>query len=588
MNKYTCPLYAKGTCKKGNKCKMHHGPTSNELCLKINSFVTELKSIKHINFAGLNIEETICNFLGIIEKKPNFLHSYLECKKMPLYKPTEFSSYALLKDSFNSFMDYCLVLQTISYINNRNDFDTNNFDEFKEYMFKIYADKIRNCHRDNSVTDATIYINTKQYPYILGILPAIQSIISYHVYIVESLEEFIKTITRNYPYIETPAKKHNTHIGDISVDFTKYPASEFTTQENMEKIIMYPYISDVKWFYSIVNFPEGNTMERMHKYIMNIKSEIKYNENNYRMEKDFYAFVSKNNISKKQQEKILELEHDSVYVNNFGNYFGSHNYLTIGELFKITFGHNTTIATKIDMAILNNKIINLNDYNIKTLLENNSILQHKMDWFCDKLQNTDYSNMNIIDAIKYYKDQLQTVDPIIVKKSFCSLDLNMNEYVTILKKFIEMENTHLVCVDNDNNIVISGRKMIGINEEIPKYIHIEFDMPYCLLCKEIHVAPKITTRFKSIKKEYKNVTQPHICSNCFDMIDMIRSHPSTNKSISNEINYNENIMELTLIDKKMSLIIFGFKYDDKTILNTLVMDILKIIIILYVKSINFQ
>ncbi len=588
MKKYTCPLYAKGTCKKGNKCKMHHGPTENELCQKINSFVTELKSTEHINFAGLDIEETICNFFEIIERDPNFLNSYLESKEMPLFKPLEFAKCeSLFEDSFNLFRDYCLVLKTISYINDKKDFNTSNTDEIKEYIFNIYSDKIQNCHKDDFLTNDKIYINTKQYPHVLGIIPEIGTTINYHTLIVESLKEFITTITKNYSYIETP-KKNNTKIEDIIIDFASESAIAFISQKNIEKIIMYPYISDKKWFYSIINFPEGNTTERMHNYIMNIKKEIKYGNTTYIINIDFYSFVSRYNIPKNQQQKILASQHDPTYVSSCGICYEVPNSLTIGTLYSVTYDANGAIGVKIDREILNNNKINLNDYNIKILLEQNGILPNKIDWLIAKLQQTDYSNMNIIDAIKYYKNQLKIVIPNVIKKSFCSLDLNMDEYMTILKKYIETENRHGVCINNNNIVVKYENKMIEINEEAPTFIHIEFDMPYCLLCKEIYGIPKINTNFRNTKKVYDNVKQPYFCSSCHDMIGIVKPHLASNSFLNNGINFNQNIMELTLIDKKLPLIIFGFKHDDKTIFNTLVMDVLKLIIMLYVDSINFQ
>jgi hypothetical protein len=157
----------------------------------------------------------------------------------------------------------------------------------------------------------------------------------------------------------------------------------------------------------------------------------------------------------------------------------------------------------------------------------------------------------------------------------------MKEYINILKKFMDVN--YIIHVDEYNNLVSIDQIMIPINEEIPTYIKIKFDMPYCLLCKEIHIVPKIHTSHHSIQKTYEHNKQPYICFKCYDIIELIK----IKSPISDNINFNGNIMELTLITKKFSILIFGFKYDENSIVHMLVPDILKIIINLYITSINF-
>ena len=550
------------------------------LFTEINYFVEEIQLLEHIDYTGLDIEQMIFKFFEIINVNPKFLNSYSNCKEIPILVPSNFTHNEgpLLKLAFKYYKEYCLILKAISYIIEHNDFNTRSANEFKEYIFNIYSNEGGLCYTDGLQNESK-YLNIKFYQHlsIPAIIPQLSTIKNYHKNTINAIKRFITTITNVYPYIETPKTQIIPNIPS-NINYNTIPGNTLLTQDDINKIIMYPHIIDKEWFYSIINFNESCTIEYMNNYMMKLKSVLKYNENATKME--FYQYVETYKISKEKQIFILSQMENVPYVDIYGNCYESFYIWTLGDIIELNI-YNSDFA-KVDISInLNNNKLNINNPYIKDLLNFRGIYYNKIEWIISKLEEMDFSNMNIMQAIKFYRDQLKIVDPIRIEKSFCCFDFNMEEYIKITKEY--MDAKCIIYIDKQNNIVSYQKIMIFNDEEIPTYTKLEFDMPYCILCKEMKFTKNVSNTYKTIKKTYKQIKQPYICSKCYNIIEMIKMK----SPVSDEILFNSNIMELTLIAEKFSLLVFEFKYNENSILSMLVPDIFKLIINLYITSIDF-
>ncbi len=559
----------------------------------ISNFIHKLVLYERNNFVGLNIKNEVTKYFKIININPNFLVSYYEYKKMPIFVPPGFNNDAkLYKSSFNQFRDYCLLLLTNANIINNSDFKTCDCFTFKEYVSKIYADNFSSGQGDKVVnvekySNVTIYDKNT-----MGtcVIPLMAYINTFHNLIITALKNTIKQLTLNYSAIyDSTWRDSKKDVTFETCNITNFHPQSFYAPENIAKIIAYPFSGmDKKWFESIIGKTDiinEQYSQFMHEYMMKLKYTIKYND--YQCETiDYYNFVKKYNISKFNQNRLLrEIQqhpNESLYLNTFGNSCKNSCWI-MSDIFKISL--NSIGYMNIDLLIIHNKMVWDNNPNTIKLLQDCNISIEYISWLIPKLKETDFTNTNIFEALKSYNSQIKTVIPIVIENNFSELKLNLKGRNDILKEFIEWQSKNIY-VDAKNNVVENKRMVILVEEPTPTITRIKFNMQYCILCEKSNNEKVIECKFNCLVRKKLNIKQPHFCDDCFDLVNLIKQPYVTNDD-ETRIGINENIIELSFIREKFGLMLLGLKHDDNSTLNILVMDILQTIVSFYIPLTSF-
>ncbi len=556
---------------------------------EINQFISKLYSLEHLNYVNVNVESTVRTFFKIINVTPKFLDSF-NGKPQNIYMPNFLyeGNKQLFRQIFYNYRDYYLLLLSISYIIEKADFKSVGENIFNEYVVDKYLDGNNNIYViDNNVTDTTQYSNIKLNTATnqTFVMPSTSYAFDIQNNIITALKNFGMVIKLNYhckipQSISTKIKNKNFNI-NISV----MPGKLFLLSENIEKIVTYPQEANINWFYSIIK-NQNKCPIYMHKYMMKLKSMLKYDDKPSYETLDFYEYAKKYKIPKQQQNILLLANELKLHANIYGDIVTSPNFWLFVDTIVVNF--NDKIYINIDLNIIaeNNKITwDIDVFENMPLFQKYNITRDKYEWILSKLRDTDFSTMNICSAMELHKSQLTRVHPIYITKSFCSLELNKRGKITILEGFLNGGSN--ICIDENNNFTHWGPKMILDGQPIPTVTRITFDIPYCLLCEKIGDNTKITMDRSRIKIKQKPIEQPYFCKKCIRIAQMIKYGKNQLNVHSHTMNYNSNIIEMMDIKKNITTIILGFKLDDNSTLQYLIYDVIQTIIFDYIKSINF-
>ncbi len=558
---------------------------------EINQFISKLYSLEHLNYINIKIESIVRKFFKIINVTPKFLDSF-NGNPQYIYMPNFLydGNRQLFKQIFHNYRDYYLLLLSISYIIEKADFKSVGENIFNEYVVDKYLASNNNIYSNNiDANDTTQYSNIK-FDIISKqtfVIPSTSYAFDIQNNIVTALKNFGMVIKLNYhckipQSISTKIKNNN-----FNINISKMPGKLFLLSENIEKIVAYPQEANINWFYSIIK-NQNKCPIYMHKYMMKLKGMLKYDDKPFYETLDFYEYAKKYKIPKQQQNILLLTNESKLHVNIYGDIVTSPNFWLFVDTIVVNF--NDKIYINIDLHIIaeNNKITwDIDVFENMPLFQKYNITPDKYEWILSKLEETDFSTMNICSAMELYRSQLTKVEPIYVTKSFCSLEINKREEVSILKNFLNRYPN--ICIDENNNFTHWGSKMILDGQPIPTITRITFDIPYCLLCKKIGDNTKITMDYLRIKIKQKPIEQPYFCKKCIRIAQIIKY--GKNRSIldipSHSIHYNGNIIEMMDIKKNITTIILGFKLDNNSTLQYLIYDVIQTIIFDYINSINF-
>ncbi len=560
---------------------------------RIPNFIHKLVLYEKNNFIGLNIKNEVIKYFKIIGEKPNFLVSYFEYKKMPIRVLDAFKNEAhLYKSSFKLFRDYCLLLLTNEYISNNNDFKTCENFTFKGYVSGIYA-KNSNEGQADKVTDEDKYANVLIYnkiDFTACTIPLMATINTFYNIIIFALKNTISLLANKFSAIYDSSWRNSKKYDTIeSYNIANFCPTAFSPSEHISKIMQYPFCDvNKKWFESIIgltNVSDTDYPQFMHEYMMKLKYTLKYN--GLVPEKiDYYAFIKKYQIPKRTQNKLLQIIEkknptENLYLNKFGN-LCENNCWTTSDIFNIVLNSKGYVI--IDILMLNNKMVWNNSPNTIKLLQDCYIQNEHINWLIPKLKETDFSNTNIYETLNLYNSQIKLVTPSVTDIPFSALSLKLKDRGTILKKFLEGTNKN-IHIDSSNNLIEYKQIIILVKEPIPEITKITFDMQYCLLCEKFDNKKVLECNYGYIVEKSVTIKQPHFCDNCFNLITLIKRPPTVNNET--RVKINNNIVELSFICEKFSLMLFGIKYDDKSTLNMLVPDILQTIVSFYIPLLNF-
>ncbi len=565
----------------------------------INKFIIKLDALEHIDYINVKIEATICEFFKIIGMTPNFLKSFNKNLE-DIYVPNfiiQSGNKKLLIQIFCSLREYCLLLLTTSYIIERNDFKIANIGIFNKYVIEKYvknAECYHPCDDDNVLRDINAdiikYSNISIYKHNNQILviPCIIDAFNIQSDIVSAIKNFSMAIKLNYHCNVSPSIIINYNEKHFNINITEMPARMFLLSENINRIISYPQEADINWFYSIIKY-KNKCPIYMHKYMMKLKSMLKYDDKHIYKKIDFYDYVKKYNVSKQNQDMILLEDKYSLHVNIYGDIIRSENCWSFIDTISLDMNNRDFIELDQDIVKENNKLkLDINHEKIRKLFKVCDITYDKEKWLFSKLMETDFSSMNIHHATNLYKSQLKKVEPIVVTKSFCSLNLNKKQQITILKLLLDYD--YNICIDEDNNYIDPySERMIFDGESIPTNTIISFDMEYCLLCKKSANTTEITIGLLYIKKKRKEITQPYFCKKCIKCMELIKygkNYPSIDV-YSHKMHFTSDVIDMMDIIKNNTTLILGFKYDNNSTLQYLIYDIIQVIIFHYVNSIKF-
>ncbi len=555
----------------------------------INQFVSNLCSIEHINYVNIKIGETIRKFFKIININPKFLDSYTN-NKLNIYMPTFLheGNRQLFKQVFYNYRDYYLLLLATSYIIEKKDFGSVDKNIFNNYVVESYIGSNNDIYVNNIDPNDTIQYSNIKFDIInnrILVIPGTSYVFAIQNNIVTALKKFTMAIKLNFNCIIPKSISTKSINKRFNINLEEMPGKMFLLSENIEKIIAYPQKADIDWFYSIIKNPTKCPIF-MHKHMMKLKSMLKYDNKPRYDSFDFYEYVKKYKIPKQQQNILLLEDEQKLYVNIYGDIVTSPNFWIFVDTIIVNFNDKQTTDIDINIITENNKITwDIHSYNIIHLSRKYDITPDKYEWILSKLMDTDFSIMNICSAMELYKSQLKRVEPIYVTKSFCALELNKKEEITILKKFLD--RAHNICIDENNSFTHRGPKMILDGQPIPTITQITFDIPYCLLCKKIGDNTKITMDYYRIKIKHEPIQQPYFCKKCIRIAQMIKYGKNQLDVSKHTINYNSNIIEMMDIKKIVTTIILAFNYDSNSTLKYLVYDIIQTIVFHYVNSINF-
>ncbi len=559
--------------------------------MHIPKFIHKLVLYEKDNFVGLNIHNEIIKYFKIIDKTPNFLVSYIEYKKMPVYVPSYFKTNKdLYKSSFKLFIDYCLLTLTNTYINTNGDFETSNRNDFKEYTIEIHDKKFGFVHT-HKVTNmekySNVYVNDEDCK---EIIPVMEDVNIFSDIVILELKNIIELLSNKFSSLYDSTWRNDTkndNQGQFDNIIKNFPGNKFLLPENIAKIITHPFSNiNKKWFENIIgkiDVSDINYADFMHAYIMNLKHALKYNNATI----GYYEFIKKYEISKHKQnillQRIAENPNKKLYVNTFGNLCENDGWALTNN-FEISL--KLIAYINIDILISSNKISWESTKNTIELLQKCDLDLTLIDWLIPNLKKTDFSNVNIHHVLNLYNSQVKVVTPIISDMSFTVLKLNFKERNIILKHFLEFSNTPMY-VDLNNKITNNKQKVALITDPIPKIYKVMFLMQYCLLCEKSKNNNILECGYNFMeRKNDRVIRQPHYCDDCFDLIKIIK-RPKTQGNNSTRIIFNKNIIDLSFIRQKFELILLGLKYDCNSTLNILVMDILQTIVSFHISSINF-
>ncbi len=566
----------------------------------IGQFVIKIDALEHIDYINVKVEPTICEFFKIIGVVPNFLKSFsknledIHVPRFAIYKNKE-----LLKTTFYNFREYCLLLLATSYIIEHDDFENVNVDIFNKYVIKKYLDDFVTTYKwdidinyieEIGDVDITQYsnINIRESDNVILVMPHIKYAFDIQTKIVSEFKKFSMAIKMNYHCNFSPSIIINLNKKHFNINVNEMPERMFLLSENMDKIIAYPQEADINWFYSIIK-NKNKCPAFMHKYMMKLKSMLKYDDAINDDKIDFYDYVKTYNVPKQKQDIILSIDRYSALVNIYGDIIDCPKYWSFGGITRLSFFNRDYIELDQHIIKENNKLnLDINHEKIQKLFEICNITYDKREWIFAKLMEIDFSTMNIHYAMDFYTSQLTKVEPIIVTKSFCSLILNKKQKISILKRFLDYN--YDICIDENNNWICAyEERMIFDGESIPTNTIIIFDMLYCLLCKKVANNTEISIGNSYIKKKRKYIRQPYFCKKCIKCAENIRygkNYPSIDL-YSHRMHFKSSIIEMMDIIKNNTTIILGFKNDNDCTLKYLIYDIIKVIIAYYVNSIDF-
>ncbi len=563
-----------------------------KLEIHLPNFIHKLVLYEKNNFVGLNIHNEIIKYFKIIDKNPNFLISYIECKKMSICVPSYFKYYKdLYRASFKLYMEYCLLILTNSYISNCNDFEASDCFEFKDYVVEIHDKNsgfVHNYKVINAEKYSNVYIANEGNP---DVIPIMDNVNTFSDLVILEIKKIINLLCDKFSSLYDSTWRNETTNNEVNDQFdniiSSYSKNKFLLPENIAKVITYPFNNiNKKWFENIIgkiDVLNENYPKFMHAYIMNIKYGLKYNNGII----EYYEFIKKYEISKQKQnillEKISKNPNQKLYVNTIGD-ICEYDGWALSDIFQISL--KLIAYINIDILISSNKIRWEAFPDTIELLKKCGIHPTLIEWIIPKLKTTNFSNTNVYDILNLYNSKVKVITPTITDMSFTVLKLNFRERNIILKQFLEFPGSP-VYVDLNNKIT-DGKPKVGlIAESIPKIYKILFLMRYCLLCEKSKNSDILTCAYNymEMRSVQPVITQPHYCNDCFDLVKLIKCPIKTLNQT--RINFNKNIIDLSFIREKFKLIILGSKYEHNSTLNILVMDILQTIVSSYISSINF-
>lgn len=457
--------------------------------------------------------------------------------------------------------------------------------DFKDYMFKIlstYSEK--RLGKPFSIDFVSKYKNIQlisNNKNIIHVTPNLTYCSGIYVTAISNIKTFIECI-KSHNSFSTPIKENIKYI--LPNIIKKDVHNDFFSLHNIPNIVMYPFITNPEIYYNSLNKVFGTTeisLEVIHEFVTFAKKQV-----GYVTYMPFYKCMKTNSIKKTQQNTILleyaKLRKDIIRINKAGYICKTQCSWSTESIFHIKFDMKLSITLDIKIAKTNSdtpgskikwnghmRLLSRPPYNLRA---------DQIEWIIPKLNASNFKS-NVHETILALKLQSRRINPKIIATSFSSLNLSTEMRNTILKHFVENGSVRI-----HNNCILHNphtKFIIGIDDPIPEIMDINFDMTYCLSCLKIQV-PRydVVLNQNKMEKIYHPVTQPCICTDCFDFLSRIIPNKST------PINITGEIIDLCLIREKFSILTMGFKYDDESIMYDSNLDVLHYIIHLHLGSIQ--